>query len=268
VILWRQATAFLRRDALVESSYRSAAVFGFAGRLSGVVVFFFLGRAVGDAPSIAPWGGDWFAFALLGLLLQEPLHAALSELAAKVRDAQLTGTLEAVLATPIGPARAIVLSALFPLVMSVVRLVLLGGFAIAALGVRLDPAGLPVALLALALALVAYASLGLLAASFTLVLKRGDPVASLVHVLSGLLAGVLYPVSVLPGPLQAAAQVLPLTHALDAVRSVLLPGADPSLAPAALLRLAGLCVVVVPLGVVVFRAAVRRARSDGSLTHY
>ena len=262
-----QAMAFLRRDWLVESSYRSTALFGFLGRLASLLMFFFLGKAVGTSAHLEPYGGAYFAFALLGIAAQEPLHAAVSQMAAKVREAQLTGTLEAVLATPIGPARAVALSTLFPLLTSSARMLIFLAVGVG-LGAALMPSGVLVAAVALTLALVAYGAMGMLAASFTLVLKRGDPLSSAVHVLSALLGGVLYPVSVLPGSLQALAQWLPLTHTLEAIRLALLTDAPGAEAWWAVGKLAGLTLVLLPIAGMVFARALDRAKREGSLTHF
>ena len=62
--------------------------------------------------------------------------------------------------------------------------------------------------------------------------------------------------------------MLPLTHALELVRGALLRGAGPRRAGGADGGLALFAVVLVPAGVGLFVFALRRARVDGSLTHY
>jgi ABC-2 type transport system permease protein len=107
-----------------------------------------------------------------------------------------------------------------------------------------------------------------MAAGFIVVFKRGNPVTWLVANLATLLGGVYYPVSVLPTWLQSVARLLPITYALDAMRGALLDGAGwGELAPD-LLALVAFCLVLFPVAQLVFRAAVRKARIDGSLTHY
>lgn len=232
-----------------------------------LATFFLLGRAVSPGAVLDAWGGDWFAFVVVGLAVQEPLYAALTEGAARLREARLVGTLEAVLVTPISPTRMVVLSTVTPVLGGVARGALVLGVGAAALGVRLDPAGLPLAVVTLAVAVVASLALGLLGASFTLVFKRGDPVSSLLHVGSALLGGVLYPVDVLPESIRGLAEVIPLTHALGAVRAALLPGAAVD-GTVALARLVGLTLVLVPIAWWVFRRAAARARAEGSLGFY
>ncbi len=78
------------------------------------------------------------------------------------------------------------------------------------------------AIVVLGLALLAHLPLGIFSASFLLIFKRGDPITSLVGHLSALLAGVYFPLSVLPGWLQTVSFFLPFTHALEGLRQAVL----------------------------------------------
>jgi ABC-2 type transport system permease protein len=93
------------------------------------------------------------------------------------------------------------------------------------MGLSFSGASIAAVLTAGAVATAAFAAVGVLSAVFTLILQRGDPVLWLFGTLSWLLGGVFFPVSVLPPPLQQASSLLPMTHALDAVRATLLNGA-------------------------------------------
>lgn len=264
-----QTAAFLRRDLLVEASYKANVLLGLVSGFALLMTFYFVGSTVGaGSPHLGRWGGDYFAFSLVGLAASGPLHAALLQLSRRVRETQVSGTLEAILATPLGPARAVLLSALWPVLSSVVRMAALLAGAALVFGLPLDQANFAGAALVLLLSLAAYAPLGLLSAAFTIRFQRGDPVAVFLNLVSVLLGGVFYPVTVLPAPLRAASQVLPLTHALEALRLTLLRGASVAeIAPQ--LRVLLACTAVLgPLALYAFRRAVRRAKELGSLTHF
>jgi ABC-2 type transport system permease protein len=77
----------------------------------------------------------------------------------------------------------------------------------------------------------------------------------------------MYPVSVLPGPLQLLARLIPVTYSLEGMRAALLAGAGwnrlwPSIA--ALLLFA---VVLIPSSFIVFAWSLRRTKITGTLTH-
>jgi ABC-2 type transport system permease protein len=122
--------------------------------------------------------------------------------------------------------------------------------------------------LAAPLVMGAFVGLGLLSAATTMLVRRTNPVAVLLASASMLLSGVAYPVSVLPAWLRAAGRFLPLTHALELVRGGLLRGAGPAELTAPMTALALFAGVLCPVGVVLFVYALRRARIDGSLTHF
>jgi ABC-2 type transport system permease protein len=116
--------------------------------------------------------------------------------------------------------------------------------------------------------LMAFVGLGLLTAAGTMLTRRSNPVALVLGAASVFLSGVLYPVSVLPGWLQSVGRFLPLTHALEALRRALLTGASPAELIPSLGVLALFGCLLTPAGLGLFVYALRRARVDGSLTHY
>jgi ABC-2 type transport system permease protein len=125
-------------------------------------------------------------------------------------------------------------------------------------------AGAVVILLA---SILAFAGLGILSASYSILFKRGNPAKWVVLGVSGLVGGMMYPVSVLPGPLQLLARLIPVTYSLEGMRAALLAGAGwnrlwPSIA--ALLLFA---VVLIPSSFVVFAWSLRRTKITGTLTH-
>lgn len=75
-------------------------------------------------------------------------------------------------------------------------------------------------------------------------------------------SGVYYPVSVLPGWLQAIAAAIPSSHVFEGMRAVLLEGRVPWEALAAAFALDA---VYLAGGVALFAVSVRRARADGRL---
>jgi ABC-2 type transport system permease protein len=79
--------------------------------------------------------------------------------------------------------------------------------------------------LLLIVALIVFSGLGILSASFIIILKRGSPISWLFGWLSWLLGGVLYPVAVLPDWLRQISVLLPITYAIEGMRAALLRSA-------------------------------------------
>ncbi len=271
-IVWflRVVVAFVRRELAEVSRYRlaffvRALSFGLA-----VVSLYFFARFVGAAENrhLRPYGGDYLSFGIVGLLVTELQQVGVSSLAWRVRMAQVRGTLEAELATP-APAWIVLGAA--PVYEFAAAALRSAAYLVAAswlLGVRYERANGAAVALVVPFVLLAFVGLGLLTAAATMLSRRQNPVAVVLGAASLFLSGVLYPVSVLPPWLQAAARFLPLTHALEALRGALLVGASPAQLLPVLSALAAFALVLGPAGLALFVYALRRARIDGSLTHY
>jgi ABC-2 type transport system permease protein len=260
---WK-AWAFFKRDLLVDISYR----FSFALQVLDIMVaigsFYFLARLVG---ATAFRGYEPFSFILIGMAVNGYMTTSMVCFGQAIKGNQPTGTLKAVLATPTSPAAFILFSSLYPSFRSAIDagLYLLGGML---LGISLARVNFVAVLVIFVLSLLAFSSIGVLSATFTIVFKRGDPMLLLVTGLSWLLGGVFYPLSVLPPFLQHVARLLPITHALDGMRAAMLGGASLAglLPQIAILSLFGL--VGLPLSLLVFCLGVRWARVTGTLSHF
>lgn len=262
--------AFVRREVALVANYRLWFLMRAVTFVFTVVSLVFLSRFIGAAanPHLQIYGGSYLAFGIVGLLLTELQHVGVSAMADRVRAAQVAGTLEAQLATPAPTWMVVAVAPVYELGAAVVRAAVYLAGAVLVLGVRFPSANVGGALLAALLSLLAFGGLGLLAASVTMMARRSNPVAALLGAASLLLSGVVYPTSVLPPWLQTCGELLPLTHALEALRRTLLSGAGLGQVGHALLMLLLFAVVLVPLGLGTFVYALRRARIDGSLSQY
>lgn len=262
----RLTAAFLRRDLLVDFSYRGSFAFAVAGAVFSLWSLYFLGRAFGaGSPQLASAGGDYFRFALVGVSLAVPLRAGMGGVSRRVRELQLFGGLETLAGAPVPPFGAILLVALYPLLNAVARGALLLAMGIVAFGARFPGADAPAALAVLALGVAGYLGFGILSASMVIWLKRGDPIAWAVDALTFMVSGILYPVEVLPRWLQGVAALVPATHALSALRRALLLGASARELSGELAWLAAFAAGLLPVSALVLSWALRKAARDGSL---
>lgn len=265
-VLW----AFFLRDLRNELSYRLSFVLQIIGIFPAVLMFFFLSRLVGNTISgpLGPYGGQYFPFVLIGIALQNYLTISLSRFSGSLRESQLSGTLEVIMAAPVSLTVFLTGSTLYSFVFNVLRVLVYLGAGALLFHVHINWMRLPAALGILVLTIAAFSSLGIFSAAFIMLFKRGDPINWGFSVVSWLLGGVYYPVSVLPEWLQRGADVIPMTHALEALRIILLMnGSMASIAPS-LLALGLWAAVGLPLSLYAFRYALKRAKIQGTLGHY
>jgi ABC-2 type transport system permease protein len=262
--------AFLVRDFFTETSYRFAFLVGIGGVLFRTFIFYFLSQFIGEnaAPLLSDYNGDYFSFVLIGLALGGYFGLGLSGFARALREAQTTGTLEALLMTPVPVSLIIVGSATWSYAYMTFRVLVYLLTGVLLLGVSFQGANVIAALLILLLGIIAFASIGIMAASVIMVIKRGDPVTAVLGNLANLVGGVYYPVEVMPGWLQGVAKLLPISYALHGMRLALLTGAGWRELLPDILTLGLFCIILFPLAILAFRYAVERARLEGSLAQY
>lgn len=266
----RTLRAFFVRDFLEEISYKTSFIFSFTGVLFSTLTFFFLSRLIGDnnISGLEQYDGDYFPFAIVGIALSSFFTVGLSSFARVVRTAQNYGTLEAMLVSPTPISLMIIGSALWSYAFTTLRVLAYFILAII-LGLRLNPDVNPFLVFSvLLISIVSFTSIGIIAASGVMVIKRGDPITSIMGSVATLVGGILYPIETLPSWLRPVGQAIPLTYSARAMRDMILNGAGLRDVLPDVIVLLGFCVILLPLSLVLFRAAVNQARREGSLTHY
>jgi ABC-type multidrug transport system ATPase subunit/ABC-type multidrug transport system permease subunit len=265
-----QLRAFLRRDVRLHLSYRFAFALGFFGILFNVAVFFYLARLVTEArvPVLQQYGSDFFPFLLIGIAFRGYLGVALNHFAGSLRAEQMMGTLEMLLASPLKLSTLLGATTSFTFVYHTITVAgyLLLGLLMGSLS--LERMNIPVELLVMIPTVASFAALGMLSAAFMMTVKRGDPVNFLINAAATLFGGVYFPVEVLPDSLQLISRALPITYSLDAMRKALLLGSGVEEVARELGVLVLFALVLLPVGLLVFRYALRQARREGTLGQF
>lgn len=265
----RSILALLRAAWLDAMSYRVATLLSLVGVLASVIPIYFIAGAVQGlaADSISREGGQYFGFIIVGLAAVYLLAAAVAAVPGAIAGGIGSGTFEALLVTRTSLPTLLLGLGAWPMVQSALRAgVLIVGAAL--LGVEFRWAMFPAAVGILLVMLVAYGSIGLVAAALVLAFRTSGPLVSGVVALSGLLGGAYYATAAVPGWLNALTDVVPLTYALRPVRMLVLgdaPLADVT-ADLSVLTLIALGLLVV--GSAAFALALRRARRAGTLSQY
>jgi ABC-2 type transport system permease protein len=266
----RKVPAFLRRDMLVMLSYRAA----FAGDLLYIgvqaVMFGFLAKLI-DPSQLPTYSGvpaTYFEFVMIGILLTTVTGLLLQRVATAIRQEQMIGTLEALLVSPISPTTVQAGSVAFDVLFIPVRMgALLVAVAIA-FGLDFQLGGVLPSLVVLTAFLPFVWGLGLLAAASIVTFRRGSSLVGVTMSVMGLASGAFFPLSLLPGWLQALAEANPISIAMESMRDALIGGAGwHAIGPdVALLLPLSACALFA--GVCAFRAALAREHRRGTLGLY
>ena len=265
-----KALAFIRRDFQTQVSYRFDFFIRTAGMLISVSIFFFISQILGTAisPYLQRYGTDYFHFVLLGIAFYTFIGLSANSMAEVIHEYQHTGALEVLFLSPTPFLATMVMSTLWRYCWAFAESLFYLLAATLLFQARLDWTNILSAMIVVLLSILANAGLGFLNASFVLVTKRPSPLARLLGLVTNLLAGVYYPIEVLPNWLRSFSHLLPATYSFDALRRTMLQSASLTDVGQDLLALGGFTLVLLPIGLVAFRFAVRWAKMDGSLSQY
>ncbi|HXY03140.1 MAG TPA: ABC transporter permease [Terriglobales bacterium] len=261
-----KAAAILRRDVFTAMRYRSASVLTIAGVAAELAAFYYLAKAIG--PSFRPEGTDYFSFLVVGTGFYTFLVMGIHSFLHTVQEAQQGGTFEFLMTTPTAPSIVLCLSALSAFSRNAVQFVLYLGAGLLLLKEPLRPRELGASVMVFLLSVAIAVAIGMMAAALQVATQKGSVILWALGSGAWLLTGTLFPVADLPRWLRSTANLIPLTHALNAMRSALLEGSGRSKLLQEIGVLAAFCLVLLPLGLLSFSYSLRRARLQGTLSSY
>jgi ABC-2 type transport system permease protein len=259
--------AYLRRDFLIWTSYRLAALWQVVGIVTIGALVYFAGTAIGDRSEIVQeQDGSYVAFILVGLAFMDVLLQGLGPLPQAIHDHQRAGTLEPMMLAPISDFSLLTSFWLFKFFLSLIRMTALMSFGFIVLGFWHSANPVSV-LLVLIPAELTFLAIGAFSAAFVILVKEGDPVRFAYTGITTILGGAFFPVSALPDWIEPLAYLVPLTYALDGIRSGLDGGSPADVMPHIVI-LTAMAAVMLPAGLYAFRWSIRRAKQEGSLGEY
>jgi ABC-2 type transport system permease protein len=265
----QKIAAFFWRDFAIARGYRGALVLEILEALFGVATFYYLSRFV-ESPQLSralPAGSNYFAFALVGFAFFDYLSVALSALDMSLEEARQNRTLEALLVTQTPLPVILAGSAVFPFASLALRSCVYLAWGALLFGFLPQGANWTGAVIILLASILAFAGLGILSASYTILFKRGNPAKWIVLGVSGLVGGMMYPITVLPQPLQILSRLVPVTYSLEGMRAALLHGAGWGDLWPSIVALLLFAAILLPFSFLVFAWALRRTKITGTLTH-
>jgi ABC-2 type transport system permease protein len=262
----RAILALAHRDFLLTRSYRFTFALELMFGVVNLLVYYFISKTFAHVGREHLQGApSYFDFAAVGIIITVVIGATSTEIANRVRQEQLTGTLEALFMQPLATSEVALGLVGLPFVFAMVRAFFYIAVASIWLGLDVSNASWPGASLTLLATGGAMAGLGILAAAVVLVVKRGELVVGVTLFAMGFVSGAVFPIAVLPEWLQAIGRIVPTRFAFQGLRSALFAGAgwqDDVLA------LALFTVVGIPLGIALFSAALSWSKRTGSLAKY
>jgi ABC-2 type transport system permease protein len=213
--------ALVRRDLDERRIVKFALALDLVFGALNLVVFQFIGHVLrSPAPGAVARAGGYFSYASVGIAFFVVIQTATTGITRQIRDEQRCGTLELVVAQPVGVGSLALGLAGFPFLFASIRAFIYLLLA-ALLGLETSHANWAGVVLVLMAAAPTMAAIGVVLAGMALVIERGDVLGRFAAFGLGFLSGAYFPVSEFAPPLRAVSVVLPTSVALEGQRAAL-----------------------------------------------
>lgn len=259
------AVALVKRDVVIFTSYRVRFVAELVSAVLGVTLFYYVSRLVSGG--LFETSDDYFAYAVIGVAVLQVLTACLVTLPQALRQELLTGTFERLLVSAFGPVQSLLAMSIFPFATALASASITVLYAAAVFGMPVSWSTMPLALPAAVLGYLAFLPFAVAVTAAVFLMKQVGAGAGLLITCLSLVAGVFFPVALLPGWIQWASEVQPLTPAADLLRYLVVGSAIDS-AWAAAVRLVLFAAVLVPASVLLLWTCLRYAQRRGTVLEY
>lgn len=260
----------VKKDFLVAFSYKLNFFSQFFYIIVLLLPIFFLSEtfAMTESPYLQEYGNNYFMFAVLGLSFSTFVVSCIGSASKAIKEAQAFGYVEIILNSKISAEYFVVTSMIYPLIIGTLRI-----FFFLFMAYCLQPFVLSfsnfMCFLGLSILLIApFIGIGLLAASYAIVYKQGDPVVLLVNFVITVFSGTIYPVSVLPEFLTFISKVIPFTEGLDLIRKLIINNSTNHIDISDILFLLIFALATFSIGYTVIRRAIHYSKLKGTLGRY
>jgi ABC-2 type transport system permease protein len=258
--------ALVRRDYLVQRSYRLAFVLDLFYGIINLLVFFYISQTLNGASTQDLDGApSYFAYASIGIAITIVLQAASGGLSHRIREEQLTGTLEALSAQPVTTAELAFGLAAFQFGFGMIRAAFYLFLSALMFGVSFAEADWFGVVSVLFTSGLALAGIGVFLGALVLVMKRGEVLTGALTFAMGLVSGAFFPITVLPAWIQPLGEIVPTRFAYDGLRAAIFQGEGWTGDALALLLFVA---TGLPLGVWCFGRALLHSRRAGTISQY
>ena len=266
----KRTLAFLKKDFLIESSYKLSFLLNIFAVLVSILTYFFIDKLFGHrvVSHLEEFGVNYFSYVLLSMAFFSYIGVGLGSFSSRIRSEQIQGTLEALLLTPTKISIILLSLALWNLCFATLNVVIYILAGIFLFNINFTDVNLLSTLVILILTITSFSGLGILSASFIMVFKRGNPVGWVINSLQGLIGGVYFPITVMPVWLQFLARFFPITYAIRAIELAVYRGFGLSQLGEEIGFLLLFSCLLLPLSFASFKYALKKARQQGSLLQY
>ncbi|NMA86703.1 MAG: ABC transporter permease [Tissierellia bacterium] len=210
---------------------------------------------------------DYTTYMLIGTTIWMWINSMLWTFGSSLRVEQVRGTLESNWLCPVPKISLLIGYSLFQILFSLVYIM------VSVLEFKVfynfKFVGNPfLALLVIIVSIPAVYGLGFVFASLVMWAKEANSMVHMVRGIMTIFCGITYPLSVLPNWMRNISEFIPMTHSINALRSVIASGAMLSDIKREIYILIISGIILMTLGILAFNYTQKKVKETGSLGHY
>ena len=211
-------------------------------------------------------GKEMVMYLVVGAMVWGFLSILFHEISESIAWERWEGTIEYTFMAPISRFTHLIGNCLFAVVYGTIRSVLLLFCVVFFFRISIQGANFLSLFVVLVVSGLSFVGLGLVAAVLPLLsTEKGAYATHIFEAILLLLSGVYYEIEVLPAWIRPLSFASPATYTLRAMRAALLHGAGLKELWGSVLLLLGIGIILIPLGIIVFRQAEYYAKKHGKL---
>jgi len=252
---------FMKRDIISFSTYKTNIVLSVVSALFGALSYAFWG-ANASMPSVQDLGMPVVTYLLIGLAFNTYLSQSLTLVQRTINP----WSLEEVLVSPTGLVTFIVGSSLWGFIWSTLVIVIYLSVGVFAFGVILS-INIIGTIIVVGLGIGTFIGFSMIGAGVLILTKQGDPVTTIITIATNLFGNVLFPIAVMPFPLQIISFFVPQYYFFTCIRPMLIGQSIGNILPD-LAILGVMCAIILPVGYLIYTWCLTTARKNGTLSWF
>jgi ABC-2 type transport system permease protein len=253
---------FMKRDMRSFSTYKTNIVLSILSALFGALSYAFLGSNAQMQSVLSSYHIDFTTYLLIGIAFNTYLSQSLTLVQKTINP----WSLEEVLVSPTGLVTFIIGSSAWGFIWSTGVIAIYLAVGVFAFGVVLS-VNIIGTVIVVVFGIATFIGFSMIGAGILILTKQGDPITTGITIATNLFGNVLFPPQVMPQALQAISYFVPQYYFFTTIRQVLTGTPLPTILPN-LLILILMCVVILPLGYLVYSWCLRTAKKNGTLSWF
>ena len=214
----RIAKAVFFKDFKIAISYKFRFLSSFLLIIFQILVFYFFANFFNSMIGDNSTKVEYFSFVILGICMLDIFMSLTSSISLSIEDYKRSGVIEELVAAK-NFYYVVLSSSIYPIFFSFYKLLVYLIFSIIFFDMNMiSNSNVIPFLIVFFLLIISSVGIALLSASFAILFYRGGALATIFSALSVLLAGIHYPISILPESLNMFSFFLPLYPALELFR--------------------------------------------------